>query len=88
MVTMMLHNYCIVRNGRPHRINNSCSNSLELLQEEKSDWYRIAKEENLEMAEMMRDSLEADLTRGSSKRREKMVAFLEKRGILRPYLCA
>ena len=84
MVTMMLHNYCIARNGRPHRINNYCSNSLELLKEEKSDWYRIAKEDNLEMVEMMRDSLEADLTRCSSKRREKMVALLEKRGILRP----
>ena len=37
MVTMMLHNYCIASNGRPHRINNYCSNSLELLQEEQRD---------------------------------------------------
>ena len=53
MVTMMLHHYCITRNVRPHRINSYCSNSLELLQEEKNDWYRIAKEDKLEMVEMM-----------------------------------
>ena len=84
MVTMILHNYCIARNGRPHRIKNYCPNSLDIMQEDTRDWYRIAKEDNLEMVEMMKESVEADVTRGCSKRREKMVAYLEKRGILRP----
>ena len=61
MIKMMLQNYCIASNGRPHRINNYCSNSLELLQEETSDWYRIAKEDNLEMVEMRREFLEANV---------------------------
>ena len=44
----------------------------------------IAKEENWQIVTMLRESSEADFERGASKRREKMVALLEGRGILRP----
>ena len=79
IVTMKLHNFCINQNSRQHRINWFAT-----LREESDDWYRIAKEENWQIVAMLRESSEADFERGASKRREKMVALLEGRGILRP----
>ena len=84
IVTMKLHNFCINQNGRQHRINWYSSQYIATLREESDGWYRIAKEENWQIVTMLRESSEADFERGASKRREKMVAPLEGRGILRP----